>query len=131
MPLELLNPDSLPAPFGYTQVVRAHGATTVYLSGQVSLDSEGNVVGENDLEAQLRQAFANLVAGLEAGGARLDQLAKITTFIVDYQPEMRQAYARVRDDTFGDHRPASTLLGVQALALPALLCEVEGIAVLD
>ena len=131
MSLDLLNPDSLPAPFGYTQVVRAQGTTTVYLSGQVGLDAAGNVVGENDLEAQLRQAFANLVAGLQAAGGRLEQLTKITTFIVNYEPEMRLVYARARDDTFGDHRPASTLLGVQSLAVPAFVCEVEGIAVLD
>ncbi len=131
MSLELLNPDTLPAPFGYTQVVRGRGSTTLYTSGQVSLDAGGNVVGEGDLDAQLRQAFANLVAAVEAGGGRLEQLAKITAFIVGYQPDHRLIFAKARDDTFGAHQPASTLLGVQSLAVPQFLAEVEGIAVLD
>ena len=59
-----LSPDTLPAPFGYSHVVDAPASRIVYVSGQVPLDTEGQLVGEGDFEAQVRQVFANLTAAL-------------------------------------------------------------------
>src|SRR5215831_8399550 len=83
--LELLNPDRLPASPAYTHVVVARGARTIYISGQV------------------------------AAGARPSDVAKLTTYVVDYRPDLLPAIADARAALFGDHRPASTLVGVAAL----------------
>ena len=87
------------------------------------------MVGD-DLEAQTRQAFANLGAALDALGATPSDVAKITTFVVNWSPDLRPALTAGRGEFFGDEPPASTLVGVQALATPALLVEVEATVVL-
>ena len=62
MAIERINPAEIHQPGGYTHVVHTSGARTAYISGQVALDLEGNVVGPGDLEAHAEQAFANLQA---------------------------------------------------------------------
>lgn len=132
MSIERTNPAGISTPMGYTHVVRARGGTTVYIAGQVSADAQGNVVAPGDLAGQTRQVFQNLATALAAAGAEFRHLVKITTFIVNYQPEMRPAYRAVRDEFLDAQAlPASTLVGVQALASPDYLIEVEAIAVLD
>lgn len=126
-----LNPDGLLANAAYTQVVAARGAEHVYIAGQVSLDAEGNVVGEGDLAAQTDQVMKNLGAALEAAGASFDDVVKITTYVVDYRPELRRVIAEARGRYLPAGKPpASTLVGVQALAGPEWLIEIEAIAVI-
>lgn len=132
MPLHHLPaPDGLAPPVGYSHVVAARGGTTVYVSGQVALDAEGHVVGEGDLRAQTEQVFANLRAALAAAGATPRDIAKLTTFVVNFRPEHRAVIREVRSRFFAPDTPppASTLVGVQALVVPELLIEVEAIAV--
>jgi len=124
--LELLNPDGLPAPPTYTQVVVARGTRTIYISGQVATDAD-----ENDFAAQARAVHANLGIALEAAGARPADVAKLNTYVVDYHPDLRPAIAEARSALFGEHRPASTLIGVAALAQPRFRIEVEAIAVVE
>jgi enamine deaminase RidA (YjgF/YER057c/UK114 family) len=69
--------------------------------------------------------------GLAAGGARPEQVAKITIFVVDYRDEHLPAIEEGRVALFGDHRPADTLVGVETLAYPGCLIEIEAIAVVD
>ena len=130
MPIERLNPVGLSQPTAYSHVVRATGGSTVYLAGQTPIDAAGNVVGEGDFAAQARQVFANIRTALAAVGGDVSDLVRTTTYIVNYTPELREALAAARSEAFGDVKPASTLLGVQALANPAYLIEIEGIAVL-
>jgi enamine deaminase RidA (YjgF/YER057c/UK114 family) len=80
---------------------------------------------------QAGQAFANVGRGLAAGGARPDQVTKITIFVVGLREEHLPAIEAGRVALFGEHKPADTLLGVQALAHPGCLIEVEAIAVVD
>jgi enamine deaminase RidA (YjgF/YER057c/UK114 family) len=129
--LEALNPDDLSHPETYTQVMVARGSRLVFVAGQVADDGQGNLVGAGDLEAQSRQAFANVGRALAAGGARPDQVTKITIFVVDYRPDCLAAIGAGRVAVFGDHKPADTLIGVAALAHPGCLIEVEAIAVTD
>jgi enamine deaminase RidA (YjgF/YER057c/UK114 family) len=129
--LELVNPPDLPAPQTYTQVVVARGSRLVFVAGQVAEDADGAVVGRDDLAVQARQAFANVGRALAAGGARPDQVAKITIFVVGLREEHLPAIEAGRVAVFGQHKPADTLLGVQALAHPGCLIEVEAIAVVD
>ena len=129
MTLELLNPDELPRPETYSQVVVAAGARTIYVAGQVSVDASGQLVAPGDLAGQARQAYHNVGVALAAAGAGPADVAKITTLVVGYTPDHLTAIGEARRDVFGEHRPASTLVGVQALARPDLLIEVEAIAV--
>jgi enamine deaminase RidA (YjgF/YER057c/UK114 family) len=129
MTLELINPDGLPAPPTYTHVVVAAGSTVVFIAGQEPEDAQGNLVGPGDLAAQARQVFANLGRAVAAGGARLDQVAKITIFVVHHRPEYLPVIEEARVALFGGHKPADTLVGVAALARPGYLIEVDAIAV--
>ena len=109
---------------GYSEVVAvSSGAVkTLYISGQI---------GEGDtLEAQMRSALAKLMALLEAEGATMKQVVKMNTYIVDYGPESLEVFRGVRAELMGDtDMPASTLVGVDALALPEWLIEIEAVAV--
>ena len=103
----------------------------MFVAGQEPEDEEGNVVGPGDLAVQARQVFANVGRALAAAGARPDQVTKITIFVVGYRREHLAAIEAGRVALFGDHKPADTLVGVQALARPEYLIEVEAIALID
>jgi len=128
--LEHLQPESMHRPAGYTHVVTTSGRL-VFLAGQVALDEAGEIVGAGDLEAQARQIFANIRTALAAVGATPAHIAKTTTYIVGLDAEKRAALAAARADFTPDPPPASTLLGVQSLARPEFLIEIDVVAVLD
>ena len=131
MTLELIDPEGLPTPASYTQVVAATGSRLVFVAGQVADDAQGDLVGPGDLAAQARQAFANVGRSLAAAGAGPEQVTKITIFVVHHRPEYLPDISEARIAVFGDHKPADTLVGVEALAEPGYLIEVEAIAVVD
>ena len=131
MTLRLINPDNLPTPPTYTHVVVASGSNLVFIAGQEPEDEDGNLVGLGDLAVQAHQVFVNLGRALAAAGARPDQVARITIFVVRHRPEYLQVIEEARAGLFGDHKPADTLVGVEALARPAYLIEVDAIAVID
>ena len=131
MPNRFIKPEGLSNNPAYTHVVAASGGTTVYISGQVAVDASGATVGAGDLEAQTRQVMENLKVALAAAGATFDDVVKITTYVVGYDPSMRPVIAGVRGAYLsGDNPPASTLVGVQALAAPEWLIEIEAVAVI-
>ena len=132
MTLEHLTPHGLFKPAVFTQVVVATGRRLVFISGQVSMDADGNTVAEGDLAGQARQVYANLKAALDGAGAKPSDVAKLTTYVVAYRPELLPVMGAARTAVLGTtDLPASTLVGVQALAQPAYLIEVEAIAVID
>jgi enamine deaminase RidA (YjgF/YER057c/UK114 family) len=131
MTLELITPDGLANPESYTHVVVATGSRLVFVAGQVADDADGNLVGPGDLAVQVRQAFANLGRALAAGGARPQQVARITIYVVGHRAEYLPLISAARIAVFGEHKPADTLLGVETLAEPGHLIEVEAVAVLD
>ena len=132
MGLQRLAPEGLFKPSGYTQVVVASGRRMVFVSGQVSIDAQGTLVAGGDLAGQARQVYANLRTALEGARAKPADVVKLTTFVVGYKPEARPLLAEARSTVFGPATlPASTLVGVQALAEPGYLIEVEAIAVTD
>jgi enamine deaminase RidA (YjgF/YER057c/UK114 family) len=100
------------------------------VSGQVGFDADGQLAGE-DHYSQAEQAFRNLATAVEAVGGSMESILKITIFVVDHHPQLLEPLMNARAAAFGDHKPASTYVGVQALARPGLLVEVEAIAVLD
>ena len=66
-----------------------------------------------------------------AAGARPDQVAKLTIYVVDHRPESLPLISEARAEAFGEHKPPDTLVGVATLAEPGYLIEVEAIAVVD
>jgi reactive intermediate/imine deaminase len=124
-----INPDTIARPTGYSHVVEAHGNRTVYISGQVALDRQGNLVGAGDMKAQAEQVFQNLQAALAAAGATFDDVVKVTYFLVDIS--QMQAVRDVRDHYLNPARlPASTAVEVRGLVRKEFLLEVEAVAVL-
>jgi enamine deaminase RidA (YjgF/YER057c/UK114 family) len=131
MTLDCINPDDLPTPATYTHVIVATGSRLVFVAGQEPEDEHGNLVGSGDLAAQARQVFANVGRALGAGGARPEDVTKITIFVVRYRPEYLPVIEQGRVALFGDHKPADTIVGVEALSRPEFLIEVEATAVID
>jgi enamine deaminase RidA (YjgF/YER057c/UK114 family) len=122
--------DSLP--HGFSQLVVASGRRTVYVSGQTAWTAQREIVGAGDLAEQARQALRNLALALEASGAGLPDVAALRIYIVDYKPEQAPAISAALNEFFpGPEKPASTWIGVSALANPEFLIEVEAVAVLD
>ena len=129
MTLQLINPGDLPEPLTYTHVVVATGTQMVFIAGQEPEDAQGNLVGPGDLAAQAHQVFANLGRALTAASARPGQVAKITIYVVQHRPEYLPVIEQARLSLFGDHKPADTVVGVETLARPGYLIEVDAIAV--
>jgi 2-iminobutanoate/2-iminopropanoate deaminase len=123
-----VNPPALSKPTGYTHVVEVTGPQkTIYISGQIAFDKDGNIVGAGDMKAQAEQVFKNLQAALAAAGATFADVVKMNSYITDMDkaPAVREVRARY----FGDATPASTFVKVAGLVRPELLLEIEVIAV--
>jgi len=112
---------------GYSHVAKA--GNTVYIAGQIALDTDGNLVGKGNIEAQTLQVYTNLQAILEELGSSLDDIVKMTTYLIDRS--QLEAFRRVRDRFFSDPFPPNTLLFVSGLAQPDYLVEIEAVAVLQ
>ena len=134
MPKEYVNPPSLfpSLEYGFSQIVVASGAKTVYLSGQTAWDANRELIGGADLEEQARQAFRNVKTAVEAAGGTVDDIVSLRIYIVNYKPEDAEAVGTALRECFpGEKRPASTWLGVSALAVPGFRIEIEATAVLE
>ncbi len=132
MEKNFVNPQTLLTPRGYTHSVAVEGARKlVFIAGQVAVDKEGKLVGAGDLKVQIKQAAENLIAALAAVGAKPSDIVKMNTYIVNYKQSDYAAMREARAVLFpqGDP-PASTLIGVQSLAVEGLLVEIEAIAAL-
>ncbi|TML46880.1 MAG: RidA family protein [Actinobacteria bacterium] len=122
-----LSPDTLPAPFGYSHVVDSPADRIVYISGQVPLDAEGQLVGEGDFEAQTRQVFENLTRALEAADAAWGDVVKLNYFLTDLT--QITSVRAIRDQYVDTERPpASTLVMVSGLFRPDVMVEIEAVA---
>lgn len=130
MPNQHQNPEGVSTPANYTHVVSGTGRV-VYISGQVSADADGKVVGEGDFAAQADQVFKNLSTCLAAAGATFADVVKLNTYIVNYSQELRPLLQAARAKHLpAVNPPASTLVGVQALAVPGYMIEIEAVAIL-
>ena len=134
MPKEYINPDSLfpSLPHGFSQVVTATGKKMVFVSGQTAWDARKNIVGGDSVLEQARQAFRNLETAMEAAGGTLKDVVALRIYVVDYQAESGTAVGTALREFFSPKNPpASTWIGVSALAVPEFLIEIEATAVLD
>ena len=130
--LIIVNPKTLydPTPNGYsTAVIVPAGARVAYISGQGGQDGTGAL--SPDFAVQVKQAYVNLRAALDALGARPEQVAKLTFFVVDHDMSKLEVLTRNVKETFGDALPAQTLIPVPKLAIDPMLFEVEAVVVLE
>ncbi len=98
----------------------------VFLSGQAAIAEDGSIVGEGDFDAQLSQTFANIERVLEAAGATMSDIVKVTIYLTDMANFPKIVEARKR--YFTAPYPADTTVEVSALALPELMVEIDVIA---
>lgn len=130
--LAFVNPAPLGDPTlnGYsTAVIAPAGARVVHVSGQGGQDATGALSPE--FACQVVQAYANLGAVLDALGARRDQVAKLTVFVVDHDMSKLEVLTRTVREMFGSSLPAQTLVPVPKLAIDPMLFEVEAVVILD
>lgn len=130
--LTIVNPRTLydPSPNGYsTAVITPRGARLAYISGQGGQDSTGAL--SPDFAVQVTRAYANLRAALDGIGAKPDQVAKLTVFVVDHDMSKLEVLTRNVKEMFGETLPAQTLVPVPKLAIDPMLFEVEAVVVLD
>jgi 2-iminobutanoate/2-iminopropanoate deaminase len=114
---------------GFSQAWRVDGGRSiVFVSGQAPISPEGALVGDGDFDAQVRQVLDNLQTVLTAAGAGFHAVVKLTVYLTD-MTRLRE-YSRIKSEYFTGDQPASTALGVTALARPEMMVEVEAIAVL-
>ena len=133
MSAERLNPPSLynSVQFGFSHAVRQKGGDTLHLAGQVAWDKQGKLVGAGDLAAQTRQALANLHEVLAAAGATPADIVRLRTYVVNHSPDKLGTVLGEIGAFYGGAVPAAnTFIGVQALALPDFLVEIEATAVI-
>ncbi|SUU86952.1 enamine deaminase RidA (YjgF/YER057c/UK114 family) [Aminobacter aminovorans] len=129
--LTIVNPENLydPTPNGYsTAVIVPTGARLAYISGQGGQDASGGLSPE--FAVQVKQAYANLRSALDSLGAKPDQVAKLTVFVVDHDMSKLGVLTESVKEMFGDTLPAQTLIPVPRLAVDPMLFEVEAVVLL-
>ena len=134
MPKEYVNPKSLfpSVQHGFSQVVVASGGKMMFISGQTAWDAGKKIIGGDNLLEQARQAMRNVQAAIEAAGGTLKDIVSLRIYIVNYQVEKANALRTALNEFFSSATPpASTWIGVSALAVPEFLIEIEATAVLD
>jgi enamine deaminase RidA (YjgF/YER057c/UK114 family) len=127
--LRFMNPETIAKPGGYSHVVEITGpGRIVYIAGQLGLKPDGKIAG--DFRAQAVQAFENLKNALAAVGASFNDVVKLNNYLIDISTNIA-IYREVRDQYVDTTKPpASTTVGVPALARDGALFEVEAIVML-
>ena len=127
--MRFMNPESIAKPGGYSHVVEITGpGRIVYIAGQLGLKPDGKIAG--DFRAQAVQAFENLKNALAAVGAGFDDVVKLNNYLLDIKTNL-PIYREVRDKYVNlQSPPASTTIGIPALARDDALYEVEAIVML-
>jgi reactive intermediate/imine deaminase len=110
----------------FTDAVRA--GDLLFVSGIVPVDERRELVGGDDVVEQARQVFRNMESVLAAAGCAFADVVKVTVFLTDVDD--RPLVNPVRQEAFGESRPASTLVEVSALVIPGARIEVEAVALI-
>ena len=134
MPRETINPKSMydAVSYGFSHATRSSSRTVIHCAGQVAWDDSGALVGAGDLAAQAAQAFRNLKKVLAEAGAKPADVVRMRTYVVDHSPDKLETIGRAIQEFYDGALPAAnTLIGVQCLALPEFLIEIEVTAMVD
>ncbi len=131
MTKQSLNPNTLfnSLQYGFSQIVVAEGSRTVHFSGQVAWDKNENIVGENDLRAQVWQSLRNVETAVTTAGATLNDIVALRIYIVQSWMDKTAPVSEGLKEFFPFNPPAATWIGVHSLARPEFLIEIEGTAV--
>lgn len=128
MTKRIIHTTSAPAAVGpYSQAVAVPAGTMVFLSGQIGLKPQTGEMVSDKIEDQVRQAFANMQAVIEASGGRLDQIVKLTLFLTDLS-EFGLVNG-IMSEIIPQPFPARSTVGVSSLPKGALF-EVEAVLVI-
>jgi 2-iminobutanoate/2-iminopropanoate deaminase len=112
--------------YGYSQAVKV--GDTIYVSGQVSHDDAGNIIGRGEMEVQMRQAYTNIQKLLAKYGATIENIVDEILFVTDMNAAFAAA-AKCRQEIFsGTPVIASTIVQIQRLAFPDLMIEIRCVA---
>ena len=112
--------------YGYSQAVKV--GDTIYLSGQVSHDDNGNLVGLGDMETQMRQSYSNVQQVLAHYGATMTNIVDEILFVTDMETAFAAA-VKCRQEIFaGTPVVASTIVQIQRLAVPEYMIEIKCVA---
>lgn len=134
MTREVINPISMydSLQYGFSHAVKSQGKTDIHCAGQLAWDEHGNLVGADDLAKQTQQVFKNLTTVLREAGARPADVVRMRTYVVNLKPQDLEVIGHAMAEFYGDVLPAAnTLIGVQSLAQPDLLIEIEVTATID
>ena len=130
MPRTEITSSKLPAPMrggAFSSGVEAPAGRTIYVSGQVSMDAAGNIVGEGDIGLQTATVLEHVKTVVEEAGGDMQDVVKVTVFITDMG--LYDEIHEVRRRYFQEPYPASSMVEVSALIDPRLLIEIEAVAV--
>ena len=130
---KLIRPDTLAKTAFYHPVCVSEGRRRIDISGQIAFDLNRNILGGDSLEEQTRYALNNVKLAIEVGGGTLANVVKYVIYVVGYKPEQRDILTKVWFEFLPDEaeRPPCTLIGVETLAVPGLLIEIDAEAILD
>jgi len=123
--IQRINPDGMTQPTAYSHVVRYDNL--LFLAGQVATDTDGNVIGEGDMKAQVRQVLENMKTVLASQGADFSNIVKITIYTTDI--DAYRETGDIRQEYWNGIAPASTLVQIDRLARPVFLVEIEATAI--
>jgi reactive intermediate/imine deaminase len=125
---KVVAPKDVHRPFGYAHAIQMD--KTLYISGQIPLDMDMNVVGKNDMAAQTEQVYGNLKKVLEDAGGTMRNIVMLNIYCTDIEKFDKHTRG-LRKKYFGDYYPAITAVEVKRLYRPDFMIEVEAVAVLD
>ncbi|MFE5390468.1 RidA family protein [Bacillus thuringiensis] len=124
MQKKFINPETMPPTFGYSHVVEVSNAKRkIYISGQVAINTDGQIVGIDNLATQTRQVFENIKSALETSELKFNDVVKLTFFLTDISRDIRDQYIDTKNP------PASSAVEVRKLINDNFLIEIEAIAV--
>ena len=128
MATEAVTADTLaPVTGPFAPATLATGTRVLSISGQIAQGADGALVGGDDAGEQARQCLRNIDALVRAAGAKTTDVARIVVYLTRIGD--RAAVARAREEYFGSHRPAATLVEVSALVAPEYVVEIEATAI--
>ena len=134
MTRETINPSAMydSLQYGFSHATKSQGKTVIHCAGQLAWDENGDMVGANDLAKQTQQVFKNLTTVLQQAGAGPADVVRMRTYVVPLESAHLEIIGKVIAEFYGEILPAAnTLIGVQSLAMPGLLIEIEMTAIID
>jgi enamine deaminase RidA (YjgF/YER057c/UK114 family) len=130
MERQVINPWTWQDQYGFAQAIEVTGSErALFCAGQTSSDADGNPLHAGDMRAQLGQALDNLETVLREAGFELSHVVRLNTYTTDVDAFLAAGEATAARLAAAGCRPSATLLGVERLAFPEFLVELEATAV--